>query len=72
MTSFHSNLPDIREEFDPETAALIAKLAIDDLADILPADCLPLETVHKLQVKEYNEWFSTAQDAKSIDACSGN
>ena len=52
--------------FDTETEALIAKLAIDDLADILPADCLPLETVYKLQVQEYNEWFSIAKDAKGI------
>lgn len=31
-----------------------------------PADSLPLdkEVVHKLQVKEYNEWFSTAEDAR--------
>ena len=71
----HSNIASglaIWEEFDTETAALIVKLALDDLADILPADCLPLdeETVHKLQVKEYNEWFSIAEDAKlakSID-----
>lgn len=65
----HSNLVSssaINDEFDTETAAIIAKLAVDDLAEVLPADYLPLdqETVHKLQVKEYNEWFSIAQDAK--------
>jgi len=62
-----------------ETAALIAKLALDDLADILGyrkgkgrADSLPSdeEIAHHLQTEYYNEWLSIAEDAKfakSID-----
>jgi hypothetical protein len=66
----HSNLPSAitgSEEFlNSETVALIVKLAHDDLADVLPADCFPLdeELVHEIQVVEYNKWFSIAQDAK--------
>jgi hypothetical protein len=65
----HSNLASgstISDEFDTETVALMQKLALDDLADILPADSSPLdkEIVQKLQVKQYNEWLSIAEDAK--------
>lgn len=65
---------DIDPVFEEETAKLIAKLTLDDLAHVLPADCFPLEEeiVRKLQIKEYNEWFSIAQDpaklAKNGDA----
>ena len=56
---------DISDEFEKETAALIAKLALDDLGEGA-ADSLPLdeEIVHKLQVKQYEEWLSVAEDAK--------
>jgi hypothetical protein len=71
MTSFSDIDLSVVEE---ETAKLILKLALDDLADVLPADCLPLdedlEMVLKIQAKEYNDWFSIVQDAKlakSID-----
>ena len=56
---------DISDEFEKETAALISKLALDDLGEGA-ADSLPLdeEIVHKLQVKQYEEWLSVAEDAK--------
>jgi hypothetical protein len=62
----HSSGSATPEDFDPETAALIAKLALDDLSEFLPVDFLPLdkELVHNLQAKEYNEWYSIAQNAK--------
>lgn len=45
--SHHSSLAAsgsaISDEFDTETAALIGKLAFDDLADVLPADSFPLD-----------------------------
>lgn len=73
-----SDLP-INDDLDTETAALIAKLALDDLADILSsrkgkdrADSLPAdeEIAYRLQSQQFNEWLSIAKDAKlakSID-----
>jgi hypothetical protein len=69
----------INDDLDTETAALIAKLALDDLADILSsrkgkgrADSLPSdeEIAYRLQSQQFNEWLSIAEDAKlakSID-----
>lgn len=58
----------ICDESDIQTAAFIAKIlvALNDLADVLPADSFSLdeEIVHDLQIKEYNEWLSIAEDAR--------
>ncbi|KAF8809863.1 hypothetical protein BYT27DRAFT_7222229 [Phlegmacium glaucopus] len=72
----HSNLASgsvINDDLDMETAALIAKLALDDLAEVLGcrkgkarADSLPSdeEIAHRLQTEQYNEWLSIVEDAK--------
>ena len=65
----------IRDEFDVETAALVAKLALNDLADILPADCLPLEdaklakSIGDALVTDaaYLDAFITAEEAAAED-----
>lgn len=63
----------INDELDAKTAALIAQLALDDLADVLGsrkgkarADSLPSdeEIAHYLQSVQYNELLSIAEDAK--------
>lgn len=78
--SHSASSPVINDELvDAETAALIAKLALDDLAEALGsrkgkarADALPSdeEIAYQLQTEQYNEWLSIAEDAKfakSID-----
>ena len=69
----------IDDELDIETAALIAKLALDDLADVMGsrkgkarADSLPSddEIAYQLQREQYDQWLSIVADtklAKSID-----
>jgi len=74
MTSSHPPIVRmIEDELDIETAALIAKLSLDDLADVLScrkgkarADSLPSdeEIAHQLQTEQYNEWLSIVEDAK--------
>ena len=69
----------IDDEVDVETASLIAKLALDDLADLMGsrkgkarADSLPSddEIAYQLQSEQYDQWLSIVVDAKlakSID-----
>ena len=70
----------INDELDMETAALIAKLALDDLADIMSsrkgkarADSTPSddEIAYRLQSEQYDQWLSIVADsklAKSIES----
>ena len=60
-------------ELDAETAALIAKLALEDLAEVVKsrkgkarADSLPSdeEIAYQLQSEQYNDFLSITQDAK--------
>ena len=67
----------INDELEVETAALIAKLAHDDLMDFRKgkgrADSLPSsdgEIAYQLQIEQYYQWLSVVADAqlaKSID-----
>ena len=61
------------DELDVELAALIAKLALDDLADIMGSrkgkacdDSLPSdeEIAYLLQSEQYDQWLSIMEDAK--------
>jgi hypothetical protein len=63
----------INDELDVETAALIAKLALDDLADVMSsrkgkarADSLPSDDdiAYRLQSEQYDQWLSILTDAK--------
>ena len=63
----------MNDELDAETAALIAKLALDDLAEVLGsrkgkarADSSPSdeEIAFQLQSAQYTEFLSIAEDAK--------
>jgi hypothetical protein len=82
IETHHSHLATgsvINDDLDAETAALIAKLALDDLADVLSsrkgkarADSLPSdeEIAHRLQSEQYDQLLFFAEDAKlakSID-----
>ena len=68
------------DELDVETAALIAKLALDDLADVMGArkgkaraDSLPSdeEIAYRLQSEQYDQWLSFVVDAKLAKSIDG-
>ena len=68
------------DELDVETAALIAKLALDDLADLMDsrkgkarADSLPSdnEIAYQLQSEQYDQWLSILEDAKLAKSIEG-
>jgi hypothetical protein len=70
----------IDDGLDMETAALIAKLAIDDLADVMGsrkgkarADSLPSddEIAYQLQSEQYGQWLSIVEDAKLAKSIEG-
>ena len=70
----------IDDELDVETAALIAKLALDDLADVMGsrkgkarADSLPSddEIAYRLQSEQYEQWLSIVADAKLAKSIEG-
>ena len=70
----------IDDELDMETAALIAKLALDDLADVMGsrkgkarADSLPSddEIAYQLQREQYDQWLSIVEDAKLAKSIEG-
>ena len=70
----------IDDELDMETAALIAKLVQDDLAEIMGsrkgkarADSLPSddEIAYQLQNEQYNQWLSIVEDAKLAKSIEG-
>ena len=63
----------IDDELDMETAALIAKLALDDLAEVMGsrkgkarADSSPSddEVAYQIQKEQYDQWLSIVVDAK--------
>ena len=70
----------INDELDLEMTKLIAKLALDDLADLMSSrkgkcreDSIPPddEIAYLLQCEQYNQWLSIVEDAKvakSIDS----
>ena len=71
--SYSASGSSINDELDAETAALIAKLALDDLDNVLTsrkgkarADALPSdeELAYQLQSEQFNEWLSIVEDAK--------
>jgi hypothetical protein len=70
----------IDDELDMETAALIAKLALDDLADVMGsrkgkarAGSLPSddEIAYQLQREQYDQWLSIVEDAKLAKSIEG-
>lgn len=70
----------INDELDMETAALIAKLALDDLADVMSsrkgkarAGSLPSddEIAYRLQSEQYDQWLSIVSDAKLAKSIEG-
>ena len=70
----------IDDDLDIETAALIAKLALDDLADVMGsrkgkarADSLPSdeEIAYQLQSEQYGKWLSIVADAKLAKSIEG-
>jgi hypothetical protein len=70
----------IDDVLDMETAALIAKLALDDLADVVGsrkgkarADSLPSddEVAYQLQREQYDQWLSIVEDAKLAKSIEG-
>jgi hypothetical protein len=70
----------INDELDVETATLIAKLALDDLADVMDsrkgkarADSLPSddEIAYRLQSEQYDQWLSIVTDAKLAKSIDG-
>jgi hypothetical protein len=70
----------INDELDVETASLIAKLALDDLADLMGsrkgkarADSLPSddEVACQLQREQYDQWLSIVEDAKLAKSIDG-
>ena len=70
----------INDELDVETATLIAKLALDDLADVMGsrkgkarADSLPSdeEIAYRLQSEQYDQWLSIVVDAKLAKSIDG-
>ena len=70
----------IDDELDMETAALIAKLALDDLAEVMGsrkgkgrADSLPSddEIAYQLQREQYDQWLSIVEDAKLAKSIEG-
>ena len=70
----------IDDELDMVTAALIAKLAHDDLADVMGsrkgkarADSLPSddEIAYQLQIEQYDQWLSIVEDAKIAKSIEG-
>lgn len=70
----------IDDELDAETAELIARLALDDLADVMNshkgkarADSLPSdeEIAYRLQSEQYDQWLSIVADAKLAKSIGG-
>ena len=70
----------INDELDMETAALIAKLALEDLADVMGsrkgkarADSSPSddEVAYQLQSEQYDQWLSIVADAKLAKSIEG-
>ena len=70
----------IDDELDMETAALIAKLALDDLADVMVsrkgkgrADSSPSddEIAFQLQREQFDQWISIVEDAKLAKSIEG-
>lgn len=69
----------INNELDVETAALIAKLAHDDLAKVVNsckgkgrADSLPDDAIaYRLQIEQYYEWLSIVADAQLASCIDG-
>jgi hypothetical protein len=71
--SYPASGSSIIDELDAETAALIAKLALEDLAEVVEsrkgkarADALPSdeEIAYQLQSEQYNDFLTITQDAK--------
>jgi hypothetical protein len=63
----------INDELDVETASLIARLALEDFADIMGSrkgkarsDSLPSdnEIAYQLQSEQYDQWLSIVEDTK--------
>ena len=78
--SHSASSSNIDYELDMETAALIAKLALDDLADVMGsrkgktrADSLPSddEIAYQLQREQYDQWLSIVEDAKLAKSIEG-
>ena len=72
--------PTINDDLDVQTASLIAKLALDDIADLRAsrkgkarADSLPSddEVAYQLQSEQYNQWLSIVADAKLAKSIDG-
>ena len=74
--------PTINDELDVETASLIAKLALEDLADLMGprkgkarADSFKLpsddEIAYQLQREQYDQWLSIVEDAKLAKSIEG-
>ena len=78
--SYSASGSTINDELDVETASLIAKLALDDLADLMGsrkgkgrADALPSddEIAYQLQSEQYDQWLSIVEDAKLAKSIDG-